>query len=218
MKQIFIEAKYKEKFTLPNEIVNTLPKQLTLATTVQFMDSLDGIKNQLEKNGIKVELVKGKHSKYGGQILGCDVGDCSGDYLYIGDGQFHAKSLLLNGADKVFAFNPFNKELKELSENEIENIKQKQKGALLKFKTSTNIGVIITKKPGQNRMQDALKFKIKWENEDKNVFLFLCDTLNFTELENFPFIDCWVNTMCPRIGYDDSIRTQKPIINIDEIK
>ncbi len=233
MKQLFIEAKYKEKFTLPDKIINKLPKQLTLATTVQFIDSIEKIKQQLEKNGIKVKLSKGKHSKHNGQILGCDIisdvncKDINKKFLYIGDGLFHPKSLLLKGAKEVFTFNPFTKELNKITQKEIEKIKKKIKGALLKFKTSKNIGVIITKKLGQNRMQDALKFKTKWENNakeqnnetnKKNIFLFLTDTLDFNELENFPFIECWINTMCPRIGYDDSLRLQKPIINIDDVE
>ena len=48
--------------------------------------------------------------------------------------------------------------------------------------------------------------------------MFVTDTLDFAELENFPFIECYVNTMCPRIGMDDTIRTAKPIVNIDDIK
>ncbi len=220
MKQLFIEAKC-ETFVLPNDVIDKLPKELTIATSVQFIDSVDGIKAQLEDVGVKVKLVKGKHSKYDGQILGCDVDDCSGDYLYVGDGLFHSKALLLKGASKVFSYNPFTKKLSEIGGKEIEKIKKKVLGGLMKFKTSTNIGVIVTKKPGQNRMNDALKFKTKWEihpTEKKNIFVFLTDTLDFNELENFPFIECWVNTMCPRIGYDDSIRLSKSIINIDDVE
>ena len=122
MKTMFIEAKC-EKFVLPNDVVGKLSKELTIATSVQFIDSVDGIKSQLESSGIKVKLVKGKHSKYDGQILGCDVGDCSSDFLYIGDGLFHAKALLLKGASKVFSYNPFTKKLSEIGKNEIKKIR-----------------------------------------------------------------------------------------------
>tara|TARA_Y100000294_G_C8448554_1_gene293763 strand:+ start:26 stop:688 length:663 start_codon:yes stop_codon:yes gene_type:complete len=219
---MFIEAKCNEKFELPSDVVDVLPKELTIATSVQFIDSVPGIKKQLEDSGVKVSLVKGRHSKHNGQILGCDFvcdvkGTESGNYLYIGDGLFHAKSILLKGAEKVFVFNPLNKQLTEINDKDINKIKKKMMGALLKFKTSTQIGVIITKKSGQQRLNDALEFKKKYEEQNKTIFLFLCNTLDFSELENFPFIDCWVNTMCPRIGYDDSLRTSKPILNIDDV-
>lgn len=218
MKTLFIESRYKEKFILPDDIVKKLPKQLTLATTIQFLDSIEGVKKQLEENNIKVKLVKGRHSKYRGQILGCDIIKSeTGNYLYIGDGLFHPKALLLKGAKKVLIYNPFSKKLSEITEKDIEKIKNKLGGMILKFKISKNIGVIITRKPGQNRLKDALKFKHNWEKKGKSVYLFLTDTLDFNELENFPFIECWVNTACPRIGYDDVLRTEKSIINIDDV-
>ena len=71
---------------------------------------------------------------------------------------------------------------------------------------------MITTKPGQNNLKKALELKA-----DKNIYYFLDDTINFAELENFNFIDCWVNTACPRIAYDDSIKIAKPIINIGEL-
>ena len=36
------------------------------------------------------------------------------------------------------------------------------------------------------------------------------NTLNIEELENFPDIDCWINTACPRIE-------GKNIINMDVV-
>jgi diphthamide biosynthesis enzyme Dph1/Dph2-like protein len=32
--------------------------------------------------------------------------------------------------------------------------------------------------------------------------------------ENYPFIECWVNTACPRIGTDDIININQPMINL----
>jgi len=92
---------------------------------------------------------------------------------------------------------------------------QKQKGAYLKFLDSDEIGIIISTKPGQNYYKEALALKDKYK--EKNFYYLIFNTINFNDLENFPFIDCFVNAACPRIGFDDSMHFQKSIINIENI-
>ncbi len=48
--------------------------------------------------------------------------------------------------------------------------------------------------------------------KNKRFYKFVFDTLDYSQLENFPFIECWVNTACPRI-FDDL----RSIINIQDI-
>jgi len=58
-------------------------------------------------------------------------------------------------------------------------------------------------------MQLPIEFS---KRKDKKYYLFAFDTLQANELENFPFIDCWVNTACSRIADEKS-----NIVNIDDI-
>lgn len=208
MKTLFIEAKYKEEIILDKNIINKLPKRIGLVSTVQFTNQLKDIKKQLKNK--KVFIGKGKQ-KYDGQILGCDYSaaesikdkvDC---FLYIGSGQFHPLGLK---SKKIFTFNPLTKEFKELTK-EIEIYKKRRKGAYLKFLSAKNIGIIISTKPGQYKLKKAIELKKKLKN--KNSYLFIADDININELENFPFIECWVNLACPRIE-------GKGIINIEEIR
>jgi diphthamide synthase subunit DPH2 len=39
----------------------------------------------------------------------------------------------------------------------------------------------------------------------------VCDTFDYSELENFNFIECWVNTMCPRVAEDINV------LNVEDI-
>lgn len=227
-----IESRYTEKFTLPEELISNLPNTITLATTVQFLDSLEGIKQQLKDKQVK--LFKGNHAKHEGQILGCSFNkqEETDAFLYIGTGEFHPKALLLKqhtnepqgsgcrsiaSCKPVYAYNPFTKSIKQLTEQDIETIQKQQKGALLRYKTSDSIGIIVSTKPGQNRLKQAQELKQKLKQEDKQAYIFLTDTLDFNELENFPFIECWVNTMCLRIGFDDVKKSEKPLINIMDV-
>ena len=70
-------------------------------------------------------------------------------------------------------------------------------------------------KSGQQRMLMSRKLRSKFP--DKEFYFFLYDTLDYQGLEDFPFIECWVNTMCPRIGYDDTNKIAKPIVNLGEL-
>ena len=42
------------------------------------------------------------------------------------------------------------------------------------------------------------------EKNNKEAYLFLSDEINFSQLENFNFIQSWINTACPRIVEDFS--------------
>jgi 2-(3-amino-3-carboxypropyl)histidine synthase len=221
MKKIFIEAKYNKKIVLPKSAFSKLPKKLGVFTTVQFIDSLESINQQLEDNGIKVKNFKPEHAKYSGQILGCNITKFEGvdGFLFIGDGHFHPIALSIKNNLPVFTFNPYSKKLIELDEKIVNKFEKKKRIGLTKYYMSNNIGVIVSTKHGQNKLKQAIAFKNKLDKEGKKkVFILMFNDIDFGSLENFPFIDCFVNTACARIGYDDEIRIHKPIINLEEIE
>jgi len=221
MRTVFIEARSDVKIVLPKDLIEKLPQKIGLITTVQHLDEMDSIKEQL--NGKEVYTSRGKRCSHECQVLGCDsdaaigIKDKVDAYLYIGSGEFHPKFILirLDVDKKVFVYNPFSDEYNVLDKSSVEKLIRKRKGALVKFHSSERIGILVSTKPGQERMKDALEFKEKIK--PKRGYILVSDTLDFSELENFPFIDCFVNTMCERIGYDDTVRTPRPIINIDDI-
>ena len=219
MKSLFIEARSNKKFSLPKTIVEKLGKIKTIAlfTSVQFLDSIPKIKLQLEKANVEVQLIKTKHCQYQAQVLGCSILEskikASVDaFLYIGDGLFHPIALKIGNNKQVFAFNPFIKKLIEITEKETKKMQQMQKAGLTKFHVSKEIGILITTKPGQHNLKAAKQLEKKYPN--KKYYYFIFDTLDFTQLENFPFVDCYVNTACPRISYDDYAKSEKKIIDI----
>ncbi len=213
METMFVEAK-AGIIKFPFEHINKLPDNVGLATTVQFIESIKDVKDKLEQSGKKVILVKGEHSRYPGQILGCDIPDIKVDaFLYIGTGKFHPQQLSMQKT--VFVYNPVSDHFYRIDPKIAEKIKKRVKGAELKFYSSENIGVLISTKPGQKRIKQALKLKEKYP--DKSFYFLLFDTLDF-QLENFPFIECFVNTACPRISYDDMEKLPKPVLNISDLR
>lgn len=224
MKTLFIEARYAGKVKLSDAAMNQLSKnaknidKIALFTTLQFIDSLPSIKAQLESKKLIVELLKPLHCKYQGQLLGCSISTFKTDadaFLYIGDGMFHPIALKINNEKPVFAFNPFTKKLSEITENDTQKMQQQQKAALVNFHSSKEIGILVSTKPGQNNLKKAQELEKKYPY--KKFYLLLFDTLDFNQLENFPFIECYVNTACPRISYDDSDKFMKKVVDVNLI-
>lgn len=217
MKILNLEARATLQITLKKSDIDRLPKRIALFTTIQFLDSLSSIQQQLEKAGKDVFIDQPRHTKYPGQMLGCSVHEYDCDaFLYIGDGLFHPKALALRNSKPVYCYDPLAEKFFVLDIKDIEQIKKQQKGALLKFYHATEIGVLITTKPGQHFMRSALQLKKKFP--DKKFYFLLSDTIDFSQLENFNFIECFVNTACPRISFDDAKRLHKPIVDIGEIE
>lgn len=200
MKTLFIEAKSKIDIS---EVIKKvkLPGKIGLITTVQFLDQLPNVKKIL------------KDSISGGQILGCNISnaekikdevDC---FLYIGDGQFHPLIVAVKTGKEVYVANPLANKVSKIDKKDVGDFKKRQKGALLRFLNAEKIGILVSTKPGQYNLEKALKLKKSLKKES---FIFIFDTLDLKDLENFRNVDCWVNTACPRIE-------GKNIINIEDL-
>lgn len=201
-----IEARYQGEVKLPKSLIEELPNKLMLAATVQFLGQLPRIQAQLKPK--EIHLFQSRHGLHPGQILGCDNFKVSKDidaFLYIGDGLFHPKALLIN-QKPVYIYNPFSEQYQKLSAKEINEYRIKKKVQLSKFLAAEKVGIIVSIKPGQNALSKALELKDRLHN--KEVFMFIADNIDFSELENFPFIEAWVNTACPRID----------LLHVDEIE
>ncbi len=136
MKSLFLETHYSGTLQLPKKIIAQLPTKLVLAMPVQFMGFLDKITEQLEKAGKEVQLFKGLHDKYPGQVLGCDVfkfADNSDAFLYVGDGKFHPTALLYENKKPVYCYNPFTSQLRTLTPDYLERAYKKKQALLAKF-------------------------------------------------------------------------------------
>ena len=219
MKIMMVEGRYTGKIDLSNLDANELPKTIGLATTVQFLGYIDDIKRHLESNG-KIVFADRMRQKYEGQLLGCDTGAAEkvkgnvDAFLYIGTGVFHPLGIALNIDKEVFCYDPISAILSKIDRKEVERYSRKRKGAYLKFLEANEIGILVSLKPGQNNFKKAVELKNQLKG--KNCYIFAFDTLDFNQVENFPFIQCWVNTACSRI-LDDYDKFPKPIVDLSDI-
>jgi diphthamide biosynthesis enzyme Dph1/Dph2-like protein len=208
MKLLHIEA--RKKFDISKLNLKPLDKftEVSLASTVQYLDLLPVVEKYLKSKKIKVEIKKGAYHK--GQVLGCNPNAFnkeSKELLLMGDGKFHA----LNNAIKLEKeINIFNGEkLEKITKKEIETELKKIKGKQLKYLTSDKIGIIISSKKGQ-KLKNTSKLKEIFKN--KKIYIFETETINPQEFDNFNYIEMWVNTACPGIERD-----HPKIINLDNV-
>jgi diphthamide biosynthesis enzyme Dph1/Dph2-like protein len=219
MDLLHIEARYTQEIDLPQSFIDQLPEKVALFTTVQFLNSKEHIIKQLEDQGRKVQSVRPRHAKYDGQILGCSTTtfdlDEDAAFVYIGDGLFHPKALVLRNDRKVFMYDPKRDEQGWLTQDSVRTVVKKVKGEFIKFLMSKNIGILVTLKPGQNK--EYMTKKLEEQYPDKNFYYFAAHTINFGGLVDFPFIDIFLNTMCERIGSDDMDVQGLHILNIEDL-
>ena len=120
--------------------------------------------------------------------------------LYIGDGAFHPSALLFQ-AKQVITYNPISKSMKVLTQKQIEKNLKKIKANIKRFILANKIGIFVSTKPGQQNLRRALETRDLLQN--KKSYLFIDNNIDVSEFENFG-LDCWVNTACPKLDFDDS--------------
>lgn len=155
-----------------NVKIKKIKGDFEVVTTTQFYDSVKKVYPSAKK------------------ILGCDTKNITGkkDFLFIGSGEFHPLALA-KFKKNVTIYNPTTNKIKKF--NYTPYLKR-QKGKLAKFLMSKKIGILVSTKPGQYNLKIAQKLSKRYKAK-----IFITDEIR--DLENFPEIEFWVNTACPRI-------------------
>lgn len=230
---VFIDAKWDGNIELDKKTLDYLKqnkvKSVSLFASVQFLD-VKKIVDQLKKLNIKVMITKAKRTNSSIQILGCD---CYNDsfkenilsdsdmIIYVGDGLFHPKALLLaqigyKDIKPVLLYNPISQSMCILDKKELIKEMNRMKRNLKMFVNAQTVGILVTIKFGQQYLNRALELKKYLEKQGKKTYIFIDNNIDFKEFDNFTFVDVWVNSACPRIGIDDIVNLAKPLINIKD--
>ncbi|MCL2607042.1 MAG: diphthamide biosynthesis enzyme Dph2 [Methanomassiliicoccaceae archaeon] len=203
------------------KIAHSLPENIGLLATVQYIDAIDIIKNVLESLGKKVLIGKGdKRIKYDGQVIGCNCSaaesvmneaDC---FLYIGEGDFHPLAAAFGVGKEIKVFNPLNCELRSVDDVR-DRILRKRFAATEKAKDADSFLVIVSSKTGQRRDAIANDIMQKITSAGKKAYKVIMNEITPDSL--LPYrVDAYVNTACPRLAMDDSARYGKPILTPQE--
>ena len=204
MKILYIESKKKitdlRSSPISIEQLAILPKTLFLAYSIQYKTLAEQIKKQLESSKIKVTGFQ--------QVLGCTKLKSDFPILLIGSGRFHALNLARQTSQEIYIHN---NSIEKITKEEITVFEKQLYGKFSKLLVSNEVGILVSTKPGQNNLDKAEKLKKLLESKGKQVFLFISNNLNPSEIENFN-LDIFVNSACSGLELDNS-----KIINIDDV-
>ncbi len=204
---IYIEAgknNFEPLNALNKEALKTLPKTLLIAYSIQFKPLAEQIAGFLKSISYYITDIR--------QVLGCtklSPEDKKNPILLICSGRFHALNLAMQTEKPVYIYN--SGKISIISSKDIGNMKAKKQAALSKFLFADKIGILVSTKPGQNRLKEAEQLKSRLKSQGKQVYLFISNEINLSEIENFK-VDSWINTACPGLALDRS-----NILNIDDL-
>lgn len=197
--------------------------RIGLATTVQHVQTIDFVREILVNAGKTVEVGDARQLPYAGQVVGCDFSNVKSvaqdvdAFLFVGGGKFHALGVALATSKPTFIADPFSGNTCSVAD-EIKKI-LKQRYASIEEATSAKIfGVLISLKPGQKHLNEAFMIKASIERMGKTACLFALKEILPEVISEFPTVDAYVNTACPRISLDDASKYKKPILTMDEFK
>ncbi len=180
-------------------------KNIGLFCSIQYVPALKMVKEYLEKYGKKAYVYKSQ--KHEGQVLGCrvyagkaieDKVDC---FLYVGGGKFHPLGLALITEKPVFSLDVERNDIISL-EPEKKKYLQKKAWHDYKLKEAKVVGITVSWKQGQNRIEEAMRVKEKLESEGKEVHILAFDTIAKSKTIGMKF-DVILNLVCPRMDDED---------------
>jgi 2-(3-amino-3-carboxypropyl)histidine synthase len=194
MKQLFIPAKIKSDINPSKILALKLPKDISIAYSIQYKDIALEIKEILSKTHNITGMI---------QVLGCSKPKFSKEtkaVLLVSSGRFHAVSLAVETGLPIYILE--SNELKRISNEEINSLNKKKFASYARFLNSEKVGVLISTKPGQENLKKAISFKAS--TKKKKIYLFICNNIDLREFDNFG-ISTWVNTACPRLDFDSGV-------------
>jgi 2-(3-amino-3-carboxypropyl)histidine synthase len=196
-------------------------RKIGLATTVQHVQTLDEVREILTRRGKTVVIGDTGRLSYPGQVIGCDYSNAVSiakdveAFLFIGGGQFHAIGVALSTSKPTVVADPYDDTATSV-DAEAQRILKQRWAYVQEAKKAKTFAVLVGLKPGQKRLEEASHLKEKLEQQGKTAYLLALKEITPEALMEFPSIDTFVNTACPRISLDDAARFKKPILTINE--
>jgi 2-(3-amino-3-carboxypropyl)histidine synthase len=217
---LYIEARADCSVSEATEEAIPLLKNWTsigLATTIQHIHKLTEAKHVLLGAGKKVTIGDAGILKHAGQVTGCDYSNAKAAleevdaFLFVGGGRFHALGVALATLRPTIAADPYQKKAFSL-EAQAEKTVRKRYANIHETSQAKMLGILLGLKPGQSRLAKALEIKRLAEATGKKATLLALREVTPEALMQFPTIDAFVNTACPRLSLDHPEQFGKPML------
>jgi len=221
---VYIEA--RATLSVADVVEKALPlieewRRIGLATIIQHVQTLDEVKEILVRAGKTVMVGDSGRLIYPGQVVGCDYSNAKSiaedveGFLFIGGGRFHALGLALSTSKPVVVADPFEKRAYFIGD-EAERVVKQRWACVQEAQKAKTFAVLVGLKPGQKKLEEALAIREKLEKSGRDAYLFAVREITSETVMNFPTVDAYVNTACPRVSLDFPQKFSKPMLTLNE--
>jgi 2-(3-amino-3-carboxypropyl)histidine synthase len=192
-----------------------------LATSVQHLQALNQAREILTRAGKTVIVGDSGQIAYPGQVSGCNYSNAnsiSGEveaFLFVGGGMFHALGIALNTSKPTIIADPYDNRAYQINA-EAQKILKQRFAIIQEAKNAKKFGIFVGLKPGQKHLDSAVRIKELAEKNGKTAYLMAAREINPETLLEFPSIDAYVNTACPRVSLEATGKFQKPVLTVNE--
>jgi 2-(3-amino-3-carboxypropyl)histidine synthase len=192
-----------------------------LATSVQHVQTIDQAREILTRAGKTVIVGDTRQMEYPGQVSGCNYSNAksvAGEveaFLFVGGGMFHALGIALNTSRPTIIADPYDNRAYSISA-EAQKIVKQRFASIQEAKDAKKFGVFVGLKPGQKHLDNAMHVKELAEKNGKYAYLLAAREITPETLLEFPSIDAYVNTACPRVSLEATGKFVKPVLTINE--
>jgi 2-(3-amino-3-carboxypropyl)histidine synthase len=221
---VYVEARATAK--VDDAVEQAIPllskwDKIGLATTVQHVQALDRAREILVRARKIVIIGDAGRINYSGQVSGCDYSNVKSiahdvdAFLFIGGGRFHALGIALTTSKPTIIADPYEKRAYSIDDAAHKILKQRW-ACVEEAEHAKTFGILIGLKAGQKRLDEALKIKETVEKLGKTACLFAVREILPEALMEFPTVNAYVNTACPRISLDAASKFSKPVLTVNE--
>jgi 2-(3-amino-3-carboxypropyl)histidine synthase len=221
---IYVEA--RATVNISEAVEKALPllekwRRIGLATTVQHVQTLNVVREVLVRAAKIVIIGDAGRLSYPGQVIGCDYSNAKSivkdieAFLFVGGGRFHALGVALSTSKPTIVADPYDNRAFSV-DDEADRVLRQRWRSVEEAQKARNFGILIGLKPGQKNLEQALQIKRKLEEKGKNACMFAIREATSEALSEFPTIEAYVNTACPRLSIEDAQRFRVPVLSKNE--
>ncbi len=221
---IYVEA--RATLAVDQAVQKSIPllskwSRIGLATTVQHIQTIDQTRETLVRAGKTVVVGDAGQINYAGQVTGCNYTNVKSvasevdAFLFVGGGRFHALGVALATAKPTIIADPYENKSYSITADAQKTLKQRW-SSIEEATRAKVFGILIGLKPGQTHLDTALRIKEAIEKTGKTAFLLAIGEATPEALLEFPTIEAYVNTACPRISLEAPSKFSKPVLTVNE--
>lgn len=196
-------------------------QKIGLTTTVQHVQTLDEVRETLIHAGKTIVIGDAGHLSYPGQVIGCDYSNAKSvandveAFLFVGGGRFHALGVALSTNKPTIVADPYDETAFSVDKEAEKTLKQRW-ACIEEAQRAKVFAILVGLKPGQKRLEQAIELKKNIEESGRSAYIFAAKEITPEMLLEFPSVDAYVNTACPRISLDEAARFKRPVLTVNE--